>query len=137
MPLVRETSPRLIGPFALLLLLVPAGCADGTQGAPSGRGATASSTTTLRDVAGVTLTGQVTRSVGNHVVQLGTAPTEPVLVVLREPGLYPTGTRLTATGRISTFVRAEMEEELGVDLGPEVEGLTGERCLVAVEVRLL
>ncbi|MFP5319833.1 MAG: hypothetical protein ACLGI2_16260 [Acidimicrobiia bacterium] len=85
----------------------------------------------------MTLTGEVARSFGRHVVQLGTAPTEPVLVVLRESGLYPPGTRLTVRGRISTFVRSQLEEELGVDLGAEVEGLTGERCLVAVEVRLL
>ena len=110
------------------------GCRESMR-EPARRGAP-SSGVTLED-ADVTLTGEVTRSLGPHVIQLGSSPPEPVLVVLRNPNPFPLRTRVEVSGQIRTFSRPALEAELGVDLGAEVDGLDGERCLVAATVRLL
>ncbi len=109
------------------------GCRE-SVGEPDRAGEPSSTGVTLDD-ADVRLTGEVTRSLGRYVIQLGSAPPQPVLVVLRSPNPFPVGTRVEVTGRIRTFSRAGLEAELGVDLGSEVEGLDGQRCLVAVTVR--
>ncbi len=85
----------------------------------------------------VTLTGEVTGAFGNHVVQLGTGPAEPVLVVLPTPNPFPVGTALEVSGRIRTFEAARLGAELGVDLGPDAGRFDGQRCLVAATVRAL
>ncbi len=116
------------------LVTVTAGCRDSMR-EPDAAGAP--STTAAVNDGGVTLTGVVTRSLGAYVIQVGTTPPEPVLVVLTSPNPFPVGTRLEVTGRIRTFERAELEAELGVAFGPEVHGLEGQRCLVAATVRSL
>ena len=118
------------------LLMLATGCED-DQPRTHRTGDAPSTTLALANAAPVTLTGRVTRSYGSHVVQLGNSPSEPVLVVLPTPRTFPNGVRLEVSGRIRTFARADLEAELGVDLGPEVEGLAGSPCLVAAAVRPL
>ncbi len=122
---------------ALLLLAALLGLTGSCgEGSPEGDGGGAAATThaTVQG-ADVTLTGQVARIFGAHVIQVGDGPAEPVLVVLRAPNSFPVGTRLEVSGRIRTFNSARLAAELGVDLGPEAPRFDGERCLVAVVVR--
>ncbi len=115
--------------------MVVASCRESRErsnAAPSG-----ATTVPLADASTITLTGQVTRSFGPYVVQVGGPRSQPVLVVLPTASSFSEGTRLEVSGRISTFSRSDLEAELGVDLGPEVEALTGARCLIASSVRLL
>lgn len=118
-----------------VLLVVGAGCRDDQERPAAGGGV--ETTAPVADPSTVTLTGQVTRSFGTHVVQLGTAPSEPVLVVLPTPSSFRQGVRLEVIGRITTCVPETLEGELGVDLGPEVDVLEGSTCLVAASVRSL
>ncbi len=122
--------------FALVgLLAVGAGCGS-SAGEPDRAGAPGDARATVKS-SDVTLTGQVTRAFGQYVIQLGTTPREPVLVVFRTPSAYPVGARLEVSGRVRTFARAEIEAEFGVPLGSEVESFDGSRCVVAASVRLL
>ncbi len=125
--------------FAVLVmsgvLLVLTGCREG-RGEVSGDVRT-STTVALADASTITLTGHVTRSFGNHVTQLGTAPSEPVIVVFPQPTAFPDGARVEVSGRIRTFSKADIEAELQIELGPEVDGLAGAKCLIAVSVRSL
>lgn len=86
------------------------------------------------DSSPVSLTGRVTRSFGSHVLQVGSSTSAPVLVVFPDPQSFPVGTLLEVQGRTRPFVAAALEVELGVDLGPEVEGLTG-TCVIVTSVR--
>ena len=119
--------------LAGVLVLVTA-CGDGSRGPEPGAAAV---TTPSTDRADVTLTGQVARSFGDHVFQLGTGPAEPVLVVLATPSSLAVGARVEVSGRIRTFDPARLGVELGVDLGPDAQHFEGQRCLVAVTVRSL
>ncbi len=109
-------------------------CGDSSRGPGPGAAAV---TTPSTDRGDVTLTGQVTRSFGDHVIQIGTGPAEPVLVVLPTPSSFSVGARVEVSGRIRTFDPAGLGVELGVDLGPDAQRFEGERCLVAVTVRSL
>jgi len=96
------------------------------------------STSQPLDAAGdITLTGDVTRSLGSYVVQLGAGSPEPVIVVFRSPTHFPDGARLEVRGRITTFSAADLERKLQVELGPEVDALEGLDCLVTTSVRTL
>lgn len=85
----------------------------------------------------LTLTGEVTRSFGQHVIQLGTSPPDPVLLVFRTPHAFRLGVPLEVSGHTRVFERAEIEGELGLDLGSEVVGLDGQSCLIVAAVRVL
>ncbi len=117
------------------VLTLTGGCAEST--ADRDPGPVVATTRGAVDGADVTLTGQVTAAFGDHVVQLGSAPAEPVLVVLRTRNTVPVGTHLEVSGRIRTFAAARLGAELGVDLGPDARRFDGQRCLVAVSVRTL
>jgi hypothetical protein len=114
-----------------------AACQDGRDrpGPPAAPGAAPGATGLEQP--GLTLTGEVTRTFGPHVVQVGTSPSrDPVLVVFARPTTLAPGTPIEATGRIRTFNRVEIESELTVRLGPDVDGLEGRSCLVAETLRL-
>ncbi|MDQ4069200.1 MAG: hypothetical protein M3203_06985 [Actinomycetota bacterium] len=83
----------------------------------------------------VTLSGPVTAFFGPHVFAIGTGA-ERVIVVTRVPGAVSLGATVDVTGRVRTFDRRQLEAELGVDLGPEVEQLDDGRCLVATTARV-
>ncbi len=117
------------------VLLVLTGCREG-RGEVDGDVRT-STIVPLAEASTITLTGHVTRSFGNHVVQLGTAPSEPVIVVFPRASAFPEGARVEVSGRIRTFSKADIEAELGIELGPEVDGLAGAKCLIAASVRPL
>ncbi len=99
--------------------------------------AAAVTATSTADLAGVTLTGQVAASLGDHLIQLGNGPAEPVLVVVPTANTVPVGARVEVSGRIRTLERERLAAELGVDLGPEAQPFEGARCLVAVMIRAL
>ncbi len=71
---------------------------------------------------------------GPRVVELGAAPGDPLVVVLRRPQAIAVGQRVQASGEVRTFRRAELESELGANLGPEVVTLEGQKCLLAGSV---
>ncbi len=81
------------------------------------------------------VTGRITRTFGRQVMQLGNAPGDPLIVVLPRPEPLFVGQRVAVTGYVRTFRRTELESDLAVQLGPEVVGLEGQRCLVAQSVR--
>ncbi|HWC11727.1 MAG TPA: hypothetical protein VG455_10935 [Acidimicrobiales bacterium] len=83
----------------------------------------------------ITVAGRITRTFGAHVIQLGSASREPLIVVLRRAEPVFDGQRVAVSGDVRTFRRAELESELAVDLGSETVGLEGQRCLLADSVR--
>lgn len=82
----------------------------------------------------VTVRGTVTDAPARHVVIVGRADREPLVVVLRQPTAPVVGTVLEVTGRVRTFRVAELEAELGTDLEPAVDRLEGGSCLVVSDV---
>lgn len=83
----------------------------------------------------ITLSGRVTASYGIHVFAVGSG-TERVIVVTLTPVGVSVGREIDVTGRVRTFRRAELEAELGVDLGPAADQLEDMSCLVASVARL-
>ncbi len=117
------------------VLTLTGGCEESTTDRDAGPAV--ATTLGAAGAADVTLTGEVAAAFGDHVIQLGSAPAEPVLVVLPTPNTFPVGTHVEVRGRIRTFEAARLGSELGVDLGAEAGRFEGQRCLVAVTVRML
>ena len=110
------------------------------QSVGHGRAAPASSRPDPRGATGarpaaVTVVGGITRTFGAYVLQLGDAPSDPLIVVLQRAKPFLAGQRLAVSGDVRTFRRVELESELAVDLGCETSGLEGQRCLLAHSVR--
>ena len=82
----------------------------------------------------VTVRGTVTDAPARHVVIVGRADREPLVVILRQPTGPVVGTVLEVTGRVRTFRVAELEAELGTDLEPAVDRFEGGSCLVVSDV---
>lgn len=59
-----------------------------------------------------------------------------MIVVTLTPVGASVGRDVDVTGRVRTFRRAELEAELGVDLGPAANELEERSCLVASVARL-
>ena len=83
----------------------------------------------------VTLSGRVTAAFGNHIFAVGSGA-ERVIVVTGTPAAVSVGRDVDVTGQVRTFRRAELEAELGVDLGPAANQLENLSCLVASAARV-
>lgn len=125
---------RLVAALALAGFIAVVSCRE--RGDEAVRPSPAPTTRANVDGVEVTLTGQIMRTFGMHVIQLGTAPRDPLIVVLRRPEPVFVGQRVEVSGEVRTFRRAELQSELAVDLGAEVHNLEGQRCLLARSVRL-
>jgi hypothetical protein len=79
----------------------------------------------------VTVRGPVTDVPGRHVVTIGRAGQEPLVVIFRQPTTVAVGSVLEVTGRVRTLRVGELEAELGIDLEPAVERFEGLSSLVA------
>ncbi len=138
-PRVRKRSPapstRGRGSRYLALVAAALTACTAPEGLEGSRRVepTVASTTVPGDK--VTLSGPVTAFFGPHVFAIGTGA-ERVIVVTRVPGAVSLGATVDVTGRVRTFDRRQLEAELGVDLGPEVEQLDDGRCLVATTARV-
>ena len=128
----RGPSFPLVAALALAGSLTVGSCRESGDAVPPAPASTARGAV---DGAEVTLTGQITRVFGPHVIQLGDAPGDPLIVVLRRPEPILVGQRVEVNGEVRTFRRADLESELAVEFGPEVHGLEGQRCLLARSVR--
>ncbi len=82
------------------------------------------------------MTGEVVRTIGPHVVEIGGAPADAVVVVIPFRHTLTPGVRAEVTGRVRTFRRVAQELELGIDLGPDVAQFEGARSLVVSSVRV-
>ena len=83
----------------------------------------------------ITLSGRVTVTYGAHVFAVGSGR-ERVIVVVAGTAPVAVGSEVEVSGRVRTFRRRELEEELGMDLGPEADALEGKSSLVARTVRV-
>ncbi len=81
------------------------------------------------------MTGEVARTFGPHVVQIGSSAPDAVLVIIPFTHTLTPGVRVEVTGRVRTFRQVELELALGIDLGPEVARFEGARSLIATSVR--
>lgn len=127
----RGRRPRYVAAVAVAALVGLGSCGDSRKDVV--RPATAPVTHDGKDV---TVAGRITRTFGAHVIQLGSARGDPLIVVLRRAEPLLEGQRVAVSGDVRTFRRAELESELAVDLGSETVGLEGQRCLLARSVRL-
>ncbi|MDQ4131918.1 MAG: hypothetical protein M3179_01645, partial [Actinomycetota bacterium] len=82
----------------------------------------------------VSVKGRVLKTYGPYVFEMGSGP-ERVIVVQARPNASVEGKEVEVTGRVRTFRRRELQDELGVDLGADVSPLEEQTCLVATEVR--
>lgn len=128
-----RTAALALGVLAGSLTVASCGT-SGDETAPSSRLPTSRAAAQGNEI---TLTGYVTRTFGARVLELGAARGEPLIVVLRRPQTVLVGQRVEAGGEVRKFRRAELESELGVDLGPEVMALEGQRCLLVRSLRLV
>jgi len=83
----------------------------------------------------LSVTGEVARAFGPHVIQIGSTAPDPVLIVVPFRHALEPGVRVEVTGRVRTFRRAELESALGIDFGADVARFEGARCLVASSLR--
>ncbi len=90
----------------------------------------------LDEGASLSVTGEVVRTVGPHVVEIGGAPPDGVVVVIPFRHTLRPGVRVEVTGRVRTFRPVELELELGIDLGADVVQFDGSRSLVARSLRV-
>jgi hypothetical protein len=84
----------------------------------------------------ITLSGRVTRMYGPHLFAVGSGP-EQVTVVVVGPVAVTVGNDVEVSGSVRTCRRGALEAELGVALGPAIDGLEHGSCLVAATMRLL
>lgn len=112
----------------VVALVLLAGCGDGgpETAAPHPPQVTTGSDVTVR--------GPVTEVPGRHVITIGRAGQEPLVVIFRQPMTVAVGSVLEVTGRVRTLRVAELESELGVDLVPAVDRFEGVSCLLASHV---
>ncbi len=83
----------------------------------------------------LTLSGPVTASFGPYVFAVGSGVERVIVVTRVRTGAMP-GATVDVTGRVRAFHRQQLEAELGVDLGPETDQLSDDRCLVATTARV-
>ncbi len=120
----------------MLVVLAAAwtGCeGSGSSVEPASSPSTGSVTTPSRGD-DVTLSGRVTAAYGAHIFVVGSGA-ERVIVVTRTATGVSIGGEVEVTGRVGIFRRAELEAELGVDLGPAADELENGSCLVATVAR--
>jgi hypothetical protein len=122
----------------LWALAMLATCCLGCTGPRDPVGQVASSATTTTMPARpdeVTVSGRVTMSYGAHLFTVGEGHEEVVVVVV--DAVAPrAGAPVEATGRVCTFDRRQLEEELGVELGPDTAALEGQPCLFSTTARI-
>ena len=83
----------------------------------------------------LSLSGRVTALYGDHVFTVGSGREQVNVVVARRVPVS-VGSEVEVSGRVRTFRRAELEAELGIDLGPGVDALESRSCLVATTARV-
>ena len=81
------------------------------------------------------MSGPVTVTYGPHLFAVGSGR-EQVTVVVIAPVAVRVGNDIEVSGRARTCRRGELEAELGVALGPVMDGLESGSCLVAATARL-
>ncbi len=81
------------------------------------------------------MSGRVTVTYGPHLFAVGSGR-EQVTVVVARPLPVTVGDEVEVSGRVRTCRRGELEAELGVALGPEMDGLENRSCLVAATTRV-
>lgn len=106
----------------------------GPSGETGSSPTSASAPATTRDDE-ITLSGRVTAAYGNYIFAVGSGA-ERVIVVTGTPTAVSVGRDVDVTGQVRTFHRAELEAELGVDLGPAANQLENLSCLVASAARV-
>lgn len=119
-------KPALRSVVVALVLL--AGCGDGGPETAAPHPGPPPQVTIGSDV---TVRGPVTEVPGRHVITIGRAGQEPLVVIFRQPTTVAVGSVLEVTGRVRTLRVAELESELRVDLEPAVERFEGVSCLLA------
>ena len=82
----------------------------------------------------VTVRGPVTQVLSGHVVTIGGAGQDPLVVVFRQPTAVTLGRVLEVTGRVRTFRAAELEAEVGTDLAAAVGRFEGATYLLVSSV---
>ncbi len=106
-------------------------CSDGSSDGASRPPAPPAQVITGEDV---TVRGTVTDAPAPHVVIVGRAGRDPLVVIFRQPTAAVVGSVLEVTGRVRTLRVAEFESELGTDLEPAVDRFEGASCLVVSDL---
>ncbi len=123
-----------------LAAVTSAGCWDGEDGTPSGRGtSTAPATDADQPLTGVsiTVTGRVSVVDEPHLISVGDTGSGPVLVFV-PPGnpRVRSGDTVEATGAFRDFDRAQVEAEFGIRLDRRrIAEFVGQPVLVVTEIR--
>jgi hypothetical protein len=118
-----------------LFLLAAALAACGDRDSAADRAPSPSTSAPLRSAEEVTLSGRVTVTYGPHLFAVGSGR-EQVTVVVAGPAPVTVGDEVEVSGRVRTCRRGELEAELGVALGPRLDELKNDSCLVAATTQL-